>query len=159
MSGPEDAIAELERRLATSAAPGRRLATSHAFHSPMMAPAAEALAAAVARHNPKPPRERFVSNVTGTWITAAEAVDPGYWARHLLEPVRFADGLATLRAAGVALAVECGPGQALTALARGGGIKAMASLAHAVETPAGGSRLRRRRPVSGSRASRSTGPV
>ena len=34
----------------------------------------------------------IVSNVTGTWITAEEATDPRYWARHLRRPVRFADG-------------------------------------------------------------------
>ncbi|SME90667.1 non-ribosomal peptide synthase domain TIGR01720/amino acid adenylation domain-containing protein [Tistlia consotensis] len=141
VSGPEAAVAALEARLAEAGRPGRRLQTSHAFHSPMLAPAAEALAEAVARARPKPPRERFVSNVTGRWITADEATDPGYWARHLLSAVRFADGLATLREAGIALAVECGPGQALTALARGAGLTALPSLAHAVETPAGGSRL------------------
>jgi amino acid adenylation domain-containing protein/non-ribosomal peptide synthase protein (TIGR01720 family) len=141
VSGPEAAVAALEERLARAGRLGRRLATSHAFHSTMMAPAADALAAAVAGRSPRPPRERFVSNVTGTWITAAEATDPGYWARHLLSPVRFADGLATLRRAGVERAVECGPGQVLTALARSDGMKALPSLTHAVETPAGGSRM------------------
>ena len=36
----------------------------------------------------------MISNVTGTWISDAEATDPGYWTRHLLGTVRFADGVA-----------------------------------------------------------------
>ncbi len=142
VSGPEEAIAALETRLDTEGRPGRRLATSHAFHNLMLAPAALALADAVAARAPRPPRRRFISNVTGTWITADEATSPHYWARHLLEPVRFADGLATLRADGVSMAIECGPGQALSAMAGSAGeLTVLPSLAHAIETPAGGSRL------------------
>ncbi|KZD09516.1 hybrid non-ribosomal peptide synthetase/type I polyketide synthase [Oceanibaculum pacificum] len=141
VSGPEPAIAALEERLERLGRPGRRLQTSHAFHSPMLAPAAEALAEAVARFRPKAPCQPFISNVTGSWITPAEATDPAYWARHLLAPVRFADGLVTLRQAGIDLAVECGPGQSLSALARAGGMTALPSLAPAAETPPGGTRL------------------
>ena len=42
------------------------------------------------------PATPYVSNVTGTWITAADATDPAYYARHLRGAVRFADGLVTL---------------------------------------------------------------
>jgi len=143
LSGPVDAIADLEARAADRSWDSHRLQTSHAFHSPMMRAAAEPLAAAVARCARSSPRERFVSNVTGTWITPHDAVDPRYWVRHLLSTVRFADGLATLRASGVDAAIECGPGQALTALAGGAQLRALPSLAHAAETPRGGSRLAR----------------
>ena len=37
------------------------------------------------------PRIPWVSNVTGTWITPAEARDPAYWVRHLRQAVRFLD--------------------------------------------------------------------
>jgi len=141
VSGPPDAIAELAARLAEAGQPGRLLQTSHAFHSPLLQPAADRLAEAVVRCRPKPPMARFVSNVTGTWITPEQAVDGAYWAKQMLATVRFADGLATLRAGGIRLAVECGPGQTLTALSQAGGLKALASLAHATETPAGGSHL------------------
>ena len=56
-------------------------------------------------------RSRWVSNVTGTWITAAQATDPAYWAQHLRQPVRFADGVATLLADGDAVILEVGPGR------------------------------------------------
>jgi len=32
---------------------------------------------------------RISRTVTGMRITAAEATDPAYWARHLCQPVRF----------------------------------------------------------------------
>ena len=51
--------------------------TSHAFHSAMMEPVARRLRRAWSRGCAlAPPAIPFVSNVTGTWITAAEATDP-----------------------------------------------------------------------------------
>ena len=62
----------------------RRLHTSHAFHSAMMEPILGAVRSReVAASTLQPPRIPYLSNVTGTWITAEEATDPGYWARHL----------------------------------------------------------------------------
>ena len=122
VSGPGEEIQDLLERLAARGIEGRRLRTSHAFHSAMMDPAVAPFAAAVGRVRLSPPRIPWVSNVTGTWITDAEATDPGYWARHLRATVRFADGLSTLlrhpadRPAPVLL--EAGPGRTLSALAR-----------------------------------------
>ena len=96
----------------------RRLHASHAFHSAMMEPALDAFrqaVAAVPRHAPRIP---FVSNLTGTWITAEQATDPEYWVRHLRQPVRFADGAATLLADPRCAFVECGPGATLATLVR-----------------------------------------
>ena len=49
LSGPEEAIAAAERGLAQAGHAVRRLATTHAFHSPLMHPAAEQVAALAAR--------------------------------------------------------------------------------------------------------------
>jgi amino acid adenylation domain-containing protein len=117
-SGPEAAVEALAARLAGRGVETRRLHTSHAFHSAMMDPVLAAFAARVARAAPRPPAIPFVSNLTGTWITAAQATDPGYWARHLRETVRFADGLAALLAGSRAVLLEVGPGRALVDLAR-----------------------------------------
>jgi acyl transferase domain-containing protein len=116
--GPREAIAEFQEALAEQGVPCQRLYTSHAFHTPMVAPACEPLAALVASVERRPPAIPFVSNVTGTWITDGQAVDPWYWAEHLRRPVRFAEGLETLLAEPSRLLIECGPGQVLTGLAR-----------------------------------------
>jgi acyl transferase domain-containing protein len=39
------------------------------------------------------PNVPYISNVTGTWMTAEEATDPGYWGRHLRHTVRFSEGM------------------------------------------------------------------
>ena len=66
----------------------------------------------------KPPEIPYVSNVTGTWITASEATDPAYWARHLRQTVRFADGVHTLLQEPGRTLLEVGPGQTLCSLVR-----------------------------------------
>ena len=118
VSGADEAVAALEARLAGRDVQMRRLRTSHAFHSPMMDPVVAAFSARVARVARKPPAIPFLSNLTGTWITADQATDPGYWGRHLRATVRFADGLAALLAGSRAALLEVGPGTALTELAR-----------------------------------------
>ena len=43
-----------------------------------------------------PPAIPIVSNVTGTYLTAEQAMSPDAWADHLCEAVRLADGIGTL---------------------------------------------------------------
>ncbi len=121
IAGPEAAATAFARRLAERGIACRRLRTSHAFHSPMMRPAAAELTRLAASLTLKAPRIPFISNVTGTWITDREATDPAYWAEHLCLPVRFASGLATLVSKeddDAQLLLEVGPGQTLGTLAR-----------------------------------------
>ncbi len=123
VGGPSAAVEELARGLAARGIASRRLQTVHAFHSRMMEPVVADLARVARGITFAPPRIPFVSNVTGTWITDAEATDPGYWARHLRETVRFAEGLEALMARADAgdrprILLEVGPGQALGTLAR-----------------------------------------
>ncbi len=118
VSGPSEAIDQLARDLESDGVTSHALHTSHAFHSSMMEPAADALREAVARSTLEPPAIPFVSNVTGTWITDAQATDPSYWAEHLLRPVRFLDGVSALAEGRVRALVEVGPGTTLASLAR-----------------------------------------
>jgi phthiocerol/phenolphthiocerol synthesis type-I polyketide synthase E len=118
LSGTEEAVVRAEGRLARAGHAVRRLPATHAFHSPLMRPAAEEVAALARRMRLSPPRIPLVSNLTGTWLTAAEATDPGYWARHLVGPVHFARGAAALLASPGRVLVEMGPGGALGAFVR-----------------------------------------
>jgi len=121
VSGPDEAIERLEERLREAGHQSRRLHTSHAFHSALLEPAVAPFRDLVARTERRPPSIPFLSNVTGTWITAEEATDPEYWARHLRQPVRFAPAVTALLAEPRRLLLEVGPGTTLTTLVRRGG--------------------------------------
>jgi len=118
ISGPPPAIDAFAARLAERGIEHRRLHTSHAFHSAMMEPALRPLAEIAGGVDLLAPRLPYLSNVTGTWVRAAEATDPGYWARHLCEPVRFSAGMSTLLAEPGLVLLEVGPGRSLSVLAR-----------------------------------------
>jgi phthiocerol/phenolphthiocerol synthesis type-I polyketide synthase E len=119
VSGPSDEIARLEAELVGRGVEAKRVETSHAFHSPMMDPILDAFAARVAATVRNAPALRWVSNLTGTWITPAQAVDPAYWSRHLRGAVRFAECVATIAVEGrERVFVECGPGRTLSSLVR-----------------------------------------
>ncbi|TVP65179.1 MAG: polyketide synthase, partial [Nodularia sp. (in: Bacteria)] len=79
VSGSYDAIDVLQQKLSALGIEYRRLHTSHAFHSSMMAPMLEAFMAEVKKVKLSPPQIPFISNVTGTWITPEQATDPAYW--------------------------------------------------------------------------------
>ncbi len=111
-AGPEEAVAALEELLEGRELVSRRLSTTHAFHSTMMEPIAAAFAERLGKVALSPPEIPILSNVTGTWLTAEEATDPGYWVRHLCGTVRFAEGMEELLA-GDRVLLEVGPGQAL----------------------------------------------
>jgi acyl transferase domain-containing protein len=118
VSGPDTAIDELQQQLRTRGIAAQRLHTSHAFHSPMMEPVLGPLTDLVRKIRLKPPRIPYVSNLTGDWITAEQALDPGYWARHMREKVRFAEGVQKLLQQPGRILLETGPGQGLSMLAR-----------------------------------------
>jgi acyl transferase domain-containing protein len=140
VSGPVEEIASFETTLKAAGKPGRPLHTSHAFHSAMMNPVVEPFAECVRRTKRSEPSIPFISNVTGTWITPGEAVDPQYWARHLREAVRFADGIKELLKKPNAVFLEVGPGTTLGSLTKFQAAKAdnraiVSSLRHAKEGP------------------------
>jgi acyl transferase domain-containing protein/acyl carrier protein len=118
VAGEAAAVLALQEALEAEGVRCRTLSTSHAFHSPMMEPVLDEFAALLRTVPLRPPQIPFVSNVTGAWITAEQATDPHYWARHLRQTVRFADGLQTLLAEGERALVEVGPGQTLVRLAQ-----------------------------------------
>ncbi len=115
LSGPADAVTAVAAAWAEKGRKTRELATSHAFHSPLMAPMTAEFRAALAGLAFGTPSIPIVSTVTGKPI-ADEFADPDYWVTHVLATVRFADGVAALHEAGVTTYVEVGPGGRLAAL-------------------------------------------
>jgi len=118
VSGPAATVAELERLLTERGVEGRRLHTSHAFHSAMMDPILGAFAARVRGARRSAPGIPIVSSVTGGWITPEDAVDPEAWARQLRSPVRFGAALAELARDPERIFLEVGPGRTLITFAR-----------------------------------------
>jgi acyl transferase domain-containing protein len=118
IAGPASALERLHSHLAETGVECRRLHTSHAFHSAMLDPIVEPFRERVRQIDLRPPRIPYLSNLTGGWISAAEATDPAYWAAHLRQPVRFAAGIAELLAEPERVLLEVGPGQTLCTFAR-----------------------------------------
>jgi acyl transferase domain-containing protein len=118
VSGPTPDIAKLEESLAKQSVSCRRLHTSHAFHSAMMDPILEPFEKRLRNIPLRPPQIPYLSNLSGTWIKAEEAIEPAYWARHLRDTVRFSDCLNELFRHPGRILLEVGPGNALTSLAR-----------------------------------------
>jgi phthiocerol/phenolphthiocerol synthesis type-I polyketide synthase E len=118
VSGATDAVDELAQKLLEKGVDCRRLHTSHAFHSQMMEPILEPFTKQVIKIKLKSPKIPYLSNVTGNWITGTEATNPSYYAQHLRQTVRFADGLQKLLKDQNQILLEVGPGRTLNTLAK-----------------------------------------
>ena len=117
VSGDHAAIAAFEARLTARELACRRLATSHAFHSPMMEPILEELRRGRAPRCRAPRRRAAGSRASPATDHRRRGNRPAYWAQQLRQPVRFMDGVGKLMDPNRVL-LEVGPGQALTSLAR-----------------------------------------
>ncbi|MFL5699614.1 MAG: SDR family NAD(P)-dependent oxidoreductase, partial [Ktedonobacteraceae bacterium] len=138
VSGPIEAVDALQEQLSEQGVATRRLHTSHAFHSAMMQPILASFTEQVKKVNLKAPKIPYVSNLTGTWISAAEAMDADYWARHLRQTVRFSEGLHELLKKPEQIFLEVGPGHTLSTLVRqhheeGAGQTVLSSIRHPQE--------------------------
>ena len=118
VSGYLDELEPLTARLREEGIASKPLQVSHAFHSSLLDPMLDKLERTASSLRFEEPRLPLVSNLTGALI-GREVATASYWRQQAREPVRFADGIATLVAAGVTSFVEIGPGSTLLAMARG----------------------------------------
>ncbi len=118
LSGPSDAIDEAKAHLDQSGIGCTPLQVSHAFHSEMTDPMLDALRELVGSVERRSPQIPFISNVTGDWITAVDAMDPAYWVRHTRQTVLFGKGVHELVQKSSHVLLEVGHGRVLAGLVR-----------------------------------------
>jgi len=118
ISGRIAALEAAEARLrAAGARRVVRLPVSGAFHSPLMAGVAEQLADAFAGEAWADPRVPIISNVTAEPLTDARSIR-ALLAEQVRSPVEWVRCVRRMAADGIDIAVECGPGSALTGMVR-----------------------------------------
>jgi acyl transferase domain-containing protein/thioesterase domain-containing protein/acyl carrier protein len=118
VSGEREAMAAFEADLAARDVPFSRLHIDVAAHSRMLDPYLDEFERALSAVAFARPRLPVISNVTGA-AAEADIATPGYWRRHLRQPVRFASGVEhVLGSQDQPVLLEVGPGHTLTSLVR-----------------------------------------
>jgi acyl transferase domain-containing protein/acyl carrier protein len=119
ISGSRQGMRRVLARLMRMGAKTKRLTVSHAFHSPLMAPMLADFRKILGQIVFKPPRIKMISNLTGEVVThEAPIATADYWLRHVMQPVRFADGMKSLVKEGATIFVELGPKPILLGMAQ-----------------------------------------
>ncbi|MEU5299172.1 acyltransferase domain-containing protein, partial [Streptomyces umbrinus] len=116
VAGDESAVLEIAAGFEGQGRKTKRLAVSHAFHSPHMDGMLEEFRKVAEGLSYAAPRIPVVSNLTGAVVSGEEIGSPEFWVRHVREAVRFADGVGALEGLGVSTFVELGPDGALSGL-------------------------------------------
>jgi enediyne polyketide synthase len=115
VSGPDAAVQRVCDRAAGRGLTAVRIAVSHAFHSPSVAPAAAELGAYLADQQFEPLTRRVFSTLSCDTLPAdADLCD--LLVQQVLEPVRFSDAVRRM-SQDADLLLEVGPGRVLSGLA------------------------------------------
>jgi len=114
LSGHMDAVDSAAERADSIGCRGRKLDVGGAFHSPLMAPAADKLKAALDATEIGEPAFPVLSNGSTKPFADVRAE----LAENLLKPVRWRETLLALQAMGATDYVECGPGAVLRGLVK-----------------------------------------
>lgn len=117
LAGELGALAQAEKLAQGKGGKVVRLAVSGAFHSPLMAQAAQRFAEALEEIVFRAPKIPFVSSATGDVERSPQRIKDILRAQ-MTSPVRWAQTVETLALLGVEEAWEIGPGQVLTRLGR-----------------------------------------
>ncbi|MGW5645162.1 type I polyketide synthase [Saccharopolyspora sp. NPDC003752] len=117
-SGPTAQISQLMETLANQGMRCRLVPVRAALHSPAIGNAADEFGEFMSSVSLQEPRKPYISNVTGTWVTAKQATDAAYWATQMRSTVQLSDGFALLARTGHNLFVELGPGYTMSTWAQ-----------------------------------------
>lgn len=135
-SGPVGSIEKLQKLLEQKDIDCTRIRIEVAAHSSMLDEILDEFRVFCRTINLSKPEIPFTSNLTGSWISDEEAIDPDYWVSHLRNTVRFAENVETAVSGSPSVLLEVGPGRTLTNLALAGsvgGVVALNSMRHANE--------------------------
>ncbi|MFJ3090584.1 type I polyketide synthase [Streptomyces sp. NPDC086838] len=116
VSGSETDALAVAAHFAAEGRRTKRLAVSHAFHSPLMDPMLDDFRTVAESVTYGTARIPVVSTVTGELAGDDELACADYWVRHVRASVRFSDAVRALAAKGVHTFLELGPDAALTPL-------------------------------------------
>jgi malonyl CoA-acyl carrier protein transacylase len=117
VAGAPEAAARFEETLTGRGVIYRRVQNGHAFHTRQMEQISGPFQAELRTVSLREPAIRYLSNVTGDWITPQQATDPDYWLLHATRTARFSDALGRLWQLADPIPLECGPGRTLSVLA------------------------------------------
>nr|WP_228038135.1 type I polyketide synthase [Nodosilinea sp. LEGE 06152] len=118
IAGPQTDLEAVIDDLHSQGIRTKPLQVSHAFHSALMDPILNVFEQSAQGINFHAPTLPLVSNLTGEFVGPDLPMDARYWRRHARQPVRFADAIATLHAAGHTLFLEVGPHPVLSAMGK-----------------------------------------
>jgi acyl transferase domain-containing protein/NAD(P)H-dependent flavin oxidoreductase YrpB (nitropropane dioxygenase family)/NAD(P)-dependent dehydrogenase (short-subunit alcohol dehydrogenase family)/acyl carrier protein len=113
----QDVAAAIEKLTAQKLA-AKAIPVACAFHSPLMAPARERLAAVLDRQTYSAPTAQVFSNTLAAPYPEASSEIAELLASHLVKPVRFVDQIRAMHDAGARVFVEVGPKNVLSNLAK-----------------------------------------
>lgn len=115
ISGDASPIADIIEHCKKQTIRTQRLATSHAFHSPLMTPMLDAFTETFEGIALQLPAIPLVSNLTGT-LAAEEVTMAQYWRQHVRQAVNFKMGIETMSEQGCDVMIEIGPKPTLISL-------------------------------------------
>ena len=114
ISGPCDLTSGIQAKLEAAGCECGRVRVPRAAHSPEMQPMVDEFRKTLEQvifHEPSIP---YISGLSGTWIKE-EAGDPAYYCRHLLQTIRFYDGLTELLKKEDTVFIQIGSDRSLSA--------------------------------------------
>ena len=117
VSGEAEAVSAVVSSLGVGVR-SKALSVSHAFHSPLMEAMTAEFRSAVDRVALSSGSVPVVSNVSGKVAVEGEMTCAEYWCEHVMQPVRFMDGMRTMEGLGCDCYLEVGPQGVLTRMAR-----------------------------------------
>jgi polyketide-type polyunsaturated fatty acid synthase PfaA len=116
IAGAEDAVVNAVAQLNARGLKAKRIPVTAAFHTPLLATAAQPLSVVLKHTQFHKPTLPVYSNTLADRYPADVAKTRELLQRHILEPVRFEDEIRKMRADGYEVFLEVGPGRVLSGL-------------------------------------------